>query len=130
LVGRDARINNEGKASGLWKVIAGVEFLVVNLIPPRSQDKEANAHAKPALIVVFNKQEHATPETCAALFPEATQLEEPPPNWLQRQDGTGTSLVVQYKLETLVPVCPRHVPAPLAITRLTASAPLHTGGGA
>ena len=130
LVGRDARINNEGKASGLWKVVGGVEFLVVNLIPPRSQDKEANAHAKPALIVVFNKQEHATPETCAALFPEATQLEEPPPNWLQRQDGTGTSLVVKYKLETLVPVCPRHAPAPLAVTRLTATAPLHTGGGA
>ena len=126
--GRDARINNEGKASGLWKVVGGVEFLVVNLIPERSQ--EANAHAMAALIVILKDEQHATSETCAKLFPEATQLEEPPPNWLQRQDCTGTSLVVKYKLETLVPVCPRHVPAPLAITRLTASAPLHTGGGA
>ena len=130
LVGRDARINNEGKASGLWKKGAdGVEYFVVNhLITERSQ--EANAHAMAALIVILKDEQHATSETCAKLFPEATQLEEPPPNWLQRQDGTGTSLVVKYKLETLVPVCPRHAPAPLAVTRLTATAPLHTGGGA
>ena len=128
LVSRDEGINNEGKASGLWKAVGGVEFFVVNLITERSQ--EANAHAMAALIVIFKDEQHATSETCAKLFPEATQLEEPPPNWLQRQDCTGTSLVVKYKLETLVPVCPRHVPAPLAITRLTASAPLHTGGGA
>ena len=111
LVGRDARINNEGKASGLWKVVGGVEFLVVNLIPERSQ--EANAHAMAALIVIFKDEQHATTsETCAKLFPEATQLEEPPTHWLQRQDGTGTSLVVQYKLETLIPVCPRPPPPP------------------
>ena len=128
LVGRDARINNEGKASGLWKVVGGVEFLVVNLIPPRSQ--QANAHAMAALIVVFKDEQQATRETCAKLFPEATQLEEPPTDWKsQRHDGTGTSLVVNYKLETLVPVCPRHAPAPLAVARPTATAPLHTGGG-
>ena len=126
LVGRDARINNEGKASGLWKAVGGVEFLVVNLIPERSQ--EANAHAMAALIVIFKDEQHATTsETCAKLFPEATQLEEPPTHWLR--DGTGTSLVVQYKLETLIPVCPRHAPAPLAVARPTATAPLHTGGG-
>ena len=129
LVGRDEGINNEGKASGLWKVEGGVEFLVVNLIPERSQ--EANAHAMAALIVIFKDEQHATSETCAKLFPEATQLEEPPTDWkTQRHDGTGTSLVVKYKLETLLPVCPRHAPAPLAVTRLTATAPLHTGGGA
>ena len=109
LVGRDARINNEGKASGLWKVVGGVEFFVVNLI--RVESQEANAHAMAALIVIFKDEQHATTsETCAKLFPEATQLEEPPTHWLR--DGTGTSLVVQYKLETLIPVCPRPPPPP------------------
>ena len=107
LVGRDEGINNEGKASGLWKVVGGVEFLVVNLIPPRSQDKEANAHAKPALIVVFKEEEHATRETCAALFPQATQLDIPG-DWLL--DSTRTSLVVSVNFNTLVPVCPCHAP--------------------
>ena len=108
LVGRDQGINNEGKASGLWKVVGGVEFLVVNLIPERSQ--EANAHAMAALIVIFKDEQHATRETCAALFPEATQLEEPPTDWKTQRHGTGTSLVVSVKFDTLVPVCPRHAP--------------------
>ena len=108
LVGRDASIKNSDKKSGLWNKRAdGVEYFVVNLIPGRSQDKEANAHAKPALIVVFKEEEHATRETCAALFPQATQLDIPG-DWLL--DSTCTSLVVSVKFDTLVPVCPRHFP--------------------
>ena len=106
LVGRDARIKNSDKKSGLWnKGADGVEYFVVNLIPGRSQ--EANAHAKAALIVVFKEQEHATRETCAKLFPQATQLDIPG-DWLL--DSTGTSLVVSVKFDTLVPVCPCHAP--------------------
>ena len=66
MVGRDARINNEGKASGLWKVVGGVEFFVVNLI--RVESQEANAHAMAALIVIFKDEQHATSDIERSLY--------------------------------------------------------------
>ena len=101
--GRDAPIKNSGKKYGLWnKGEDGVEYFVVN-----SSQGGRNAQAKAALIVVFQKEEHATRETCTKLFPQATQPDIPG-DWLL--DSTGTSLVVSVKFDTLVPVCPCHAP--------------------
>ena len=101
--GRDAPIQNSGKKSGLWnKGEDGVEYFVVN-----SNQGGRNAQAKAALIVVFQKEEHATRETCTKLFPQATQPDIPC-DWLL--DSTSTSLVVRVKWDTLVPVCPFHAP--------------------